>query len=690
MTGLHSTMRPTAAAWCFATLAVLALVLPASGAQPSPVVPPLSLRTVRGSGIVNGRTITVEWLVGLKPGADAQAAVARLQAMARAHGVPVSPDFVAAGHLFPQFLDGTRRNDAVTQHYNPAGDPTSGGGLAAVRRAQATWNRVKGTTATTRCPSLSFDCPAPSAPDGFNDIGWRSIGFDTAEFVIFAYVSTDVDLTTGEAFEADLLLNSDIAPFLWFTDGLQHVDVETVVLHELGHVAGLAHTLESSTVMAPAIHEVRRALTDGDEDGLRFLYPKHPSILAGDDRSRDFSLVAEIFSEAPGGGLLLGIFEPGGVNARGDVAFVASVPKGQALLVRRKEELVELVRSGQVADGILLGVGAAESVSINDAGEVAFSWLPQSPASPFGTGATLFRADDSGAIEALVVPGVTPAPGGGRFRGSIGASISDRGHVAFDGLVDGPGGVEIGIFVARSDGGIQAVARPGGPAPGGGRFATVSNAAIGNGRGDVAFQARLEDGSVGLIYAYRAHRRRLERIVGPGDVATDGSVILFTRGPKVNRKGDVLFAGAVQILPAGSAASWTLFLAADGAIRPVVRFGQRLPDGLDFETLISFTPRAWSLNDDGDAAFIASGVTSTDLFGSPISVALTGVYATERGRLRYVTHDSAVILGAGQMLSVSSPLAAAIISDAGEVVFNVQTLADRRMLLKSGPSVFTP
>src|SRR5262245_2820627 len=115
MTDLHTTMRHTAAAWSFATLAVLALVLPASGAQPSPVVPPLALQTVRGSGTVNGRTITVEWLVGLKPGADAQAAVARLQVMARAHGVPVSPDFVAAGHLFPQFLDGTRRNDAVTQ-----------------------------------------------------------------------------------------------------------------------------------------------------------------------------------------------------------------------------------------------------------------------------------------------------------------------------------------------------------------------------------------------------------------------------------------------------------------------------------------------------------------------------------------------------------------------------------------------
>jgi hypothetical protein len=690
-------MRHAAAAWSFALLVVLALVLPASGAQPGPVASPLSLQTVRGSGTVNGRTITVEWLVGLKPGADGQAVVARLQAMARARGVPVSPDFVAAGHLFPQFLDGTRRNDAVTQHYNPAGDPTSGEALAAVRRAQATWNRVKGTTfrfaigaMTTRCPSLSFDCPAPSAPDGFNDIGWRSIGFDTEEFVIFAYVSTDVDLTTGEAFEADLLLNSDIAPFVWFTDGVRHVDVETVVLHELGHVAGLAHTLESSTVMAPAILEVRRALTDGDEDGLRFLYPRHPSVVAGDDRSRDFSLVAEIFTEAPGGGLLLGIFEPGGVTARGEVAFVASVLEGQALLVRRKGELVEIARSGRVADGILLGVGTAESVSINDAGEVAFSWLPESLVSPFGTGATLFRADASGAIEALVVPDVTQAPGGGRFRGSIGASISDRGHVAFDGLVDGPGGVEVGIFVARSDGGIQAVARPGGPAPGGGRFATVSNAAIGNGRGDVAFQARLQDGSVGLIYAYRAQRRRLERIVGPGDVATDGSEILFTRGPKVNRKGDVLFAGAVQILPAGSAASWTLFLASDGAIRPVVRFGQRLPDGFDFETLISFTSRAWSLNDDGDAAFIASGVSSADLFGTPITVALTGIYATERGRLRYVTHESAVILGAGQMFSVSSPLAAAIISESGEVVFNVQTFADRRMLLKSGPNVFTP
>jgi hypothetical protein len=55
-----------------------------------------------------------------------------------------------------------------------------------------------------------------------------------------------------------------------------------------------------------------------------------------------------------------------------------------------------------------------------------------------------------------------------------------------------------------------------------------------------------------------------------------------------------------------------------------------------------------------------------------------------------VTHESAVILGAGQMFSVSFPLAAAIIGESGEVVFNVQTFADRRMLLKSGPNAFTP
>jgi hypothetical protein len=44
-----------------------------------------------------------------------------------------------SGHLFPQFLDGKRLNDVVTQLYNPSGDPTGAGlGRGKLGTAQTT------------------------------------------------------------------------------------------------------------------------------------------------------------------------------------------------------------------------------------------------------------------------------------------------------------------------------------------------------------------------------------------------------------------------------------------------------------------------------------------------------------------------------------------------------------------------
>ncbi len=50
-------------------------------------------------------------------------------------------------------------------------------------------------------------------------------------------------------------------------------DTETVALHEIGHLLGLAHSSVAGAVMFPSYGGVRRALSQDDRDGVRRLYP---------------------------------------------------------------------------------------------------------------------------------------------------------------------------------------------------------------------------------------------------------------------------------------------------------------------------------------------------------------------------------------------------------------------------------
>ena len=50
-------------------------------------------------------------------------------------------------------------------------------------------------------------------------------------------------------------------------------DLETVALHEIGHLLGLEHSSDSNAIMFPTYSGVRRSLGQDDLDGIRRLYP---------------------------------------------------------------------------------------------------------------------------------------------------------------------------------------------------------------------------------------------------------------------------------------------------------------------------------------------------------------------------------------------------------------------------------
>src|SRR2546430_1213741 len=81
---------------------------------------------------------------------------------------------------------------------------------------------------------------------------------------------------------------------------------------------------------------------------------------------------------------------------------------------------------------------------VNDKGDVAFAFTLNPFMFPFGLNSGVYRFSHSTqAVTPVLVPGVTPAPGGGIFAGTFFfTSINNRGDIGFAGMVPtsiGPG-----------------------------------------------------------------------------------------------------------------------------------------------------------------------------------------------------------------------------------------------------------
>jgi hypothetical protein len=77
-------------------------------------------------------------------------------------------------------------------------------------------------------------------------------------------------IALGSNPEADMAMNTT---FAWSDDGSTSLDIETVFLHEGGHVVGLGHSDVTTAVMYFQYHGLQRSPAPDDIDGITALYP---------------------------------------------------------------------------------------------------------------------------------------------------------------------------------------------------------------------------------------------------------------------------------------------------------------------------------------------------------------------------------------------------------------------------------
>ena len=162
--------------------------------------------------------------------------------------------------------------------YNPTDAPPLVG-PSAVTSALTQWSTVPGSSFAYKWAGFTDHTAsmAESGPDGENVISWESL--DCSAGCVLGVTSKET------VHESGLVLNSN--PLALMGDGSDAgggtADAASVILHETGHMAGLAHSCaapfapcteaETDAVMYYQYRGVRRKLTADDMAGMVALYP---------------------------------------------------------------------------------------------------------------------------------------------------------------------------------------------------------------------------------------------------------------------------------------------------------------------------------------------------------------------------------------------------------------------------------
>lgn len=218
----------------------------------------------------------------------------------------------------------------------------------AVARAAASWSAVE--TSTARLQFQGMTSAMPDVMDGRTTIGF--LDRPDLEQVLGA-TSFIIDDTTGAIAEADIFINTRFAWSVSDAGTAGRVDLQSVVLHELGHLLGLSHSalgeterqgtgnrrvIASGSVMFPiamssgAIAE--RVLHADDVAGISDLYPTPRvqaatgAILGRVTKNGRGVLGAHVVAFNPETGELIGNFT---LNMQGEFV-IARLPPGPYVL----------------------------------------------------------------------------------------------------------------------------------------------------------------------------------------------------------------------------------------------------------------------------------------------------------------------------------------------------------------------
>lgn len=440
-----------------------------------------------------------------------------------------------------------------------------------------------------------------------------------------------------------------------------------------------------------------------------------------------FTKVATLGDPLPGGnGTFVNDFEPGGLNNHGDMAFGADVGPGvEGVFLGSRTGIMTLGRYGDPAPGGgKFEFGFLGPVALNDPGDVAFNFLLQDfdPTRPFGVNAGAYRySHATGTVTALVVPFVTPAPGGaGVFQGlGFAPSINNRSDVAFPGIIVTDKGVHpvpdtgepyvglgFGIYSANKHGTISSVVVPGDPAPGGGTFDLAVQPWINDG-GDISFAGHIAGeesvlpgfppqavlmSALTSLYVRRASTGEIRSIAHAGDPAPGGGTFRQAFYGIVNNRGDVAFTGDLTP-PPDIYENVGIFLYSNGVITPVVRPGDAMPGGGHLVSA-SLVGGNMHMNNKGDIAFSAVIDSDVDHDGFPD----TGLFLWSHGTMSTIARTGTVIPGVGTIDELAPPqsvvppaliattTSGAINNDRGQVLFTATLTDGRGVLLLATPS----
>ncbi len=166
----------------------------------------------------------------------------------------------------------------------------------AIKKAAATWTSVDGASFR-----FVYGGDSPSADLTDLDNGNSDVYF--APLNPFVYAVTVTLAGGSDIREQDVVFNSTLD---WSTTGLpaDGADVESVALHELGHVLGLGHEDVLPSVMRSSgdASVPRRSLSPDDEAGVRYLYPSPGGGPGGEDHPDVEAESLAVLSGTPGPG----------------------------------------------------------------------------------------------------------------------------------------------------------------------------------------------------------------------------------------------------------------------------------------------------------------------------------------------------------------------------------------------------